>query len=157
MPEFDSQATRKGLYLHCNASLLLISTERLTEDQGHPVSPCSQREASTRQVQLEVCCAARWFLVMFICAYSSAQLLEPFRLNPEAYNPLRFHPNNTDQRHPYAYIPFSAGSHNCIGQNFAFKEERLVISSLVSRFHISLDEEKGRIQQRRYWLSQNPL
>lgn len=66
--------------------------------------------------------------------------------NPYEYNPLRFHPSNAERRHPYAYIPFSAGGHNCIGQNFAFKEERIVISSLISRFQVSLDTHMQNVK-----------
>ena len=58
--------------------------------------------------------------------------------NPEEYDPLRFHPSNADRRDPLAYIPFSAGHRNCIGQNFALNEERVVIATIINRFCISL-------------------
>ena len=63
--------------------------------------------------------------------------------DPLVYDPMRFHPSNEElhSRDPMSYLPFSAGSRNCIGQNFALNEEKVVIASFVRKFSFSLDKD----------------
>ncbi|XP_042658780.1 cytochrome P450 4F22 [Tyto alba] len=61
---------------------------------------------------------------------------------PQVYNPLRFSPENSQGRSPLAFIPFSAGPRNCIGQSFAMAEMKVVAALTVARFAIRLDAER---------------
>ena len=56
--------------------------------------------------------------------------------NPDQFDPSRFADGSAtnEQRSPFAFIPFSAGSRNCIGQRFANLEERVILSTIFRRF-----------------------
>ncbi|XP_052075393.1 cytochrome P450 4F4-like [Mytilus californianus] len=56
----------------------------------------------------------------------------------EVFRPERFLQEDITDRHPYSYIHFAAGSRNCIGQNFAMNEIKVIISRLVQRYKVSL-------------------
>ena len=57
-----------------------------------------------------------------------------FWTDPERFNPDRFAPENKKAVHRFAYIPFGAGPHQCIGKHFALLEAHLLLALLAQRY-----------------------
>ncbi|EDV20731.1 uncharacterized protein TRIADDRAFT_31445 [Trichoplax adhaerens] len=59
--------------------------------------------------------------------------------NPNDYDPDRFSIENINNRDAFEYLPFSAGQRNCIGQQFAMNEIKVVVAKIIHHFYLEID------------------
>ncbi|HZW02487.1 MAG TPA: cytochrome P450 [Anaerolineaceae bacterium] len=57
---------------------------------------------------------------------------------PDRFDPERFLPERSQDRHRFAYYPFGGGPRLCLGNNFALTEAQLVLARVLQRFRLHL-------------------
>jgi cytochrome P450 len=72
-----------------------------------------------------------------LCSYIT-QRHPDFWEQPDVFDPERFTPERAAARHKGAYFPFLSGPHQCIGNEFALLEMRIIIAMIVREFELTL-------------------
>jgi cytochrome P450 len=62
--------------------------------------------------------------------------------DPTRFEPERFLPEGRALHHDLAYMPFGAGQHKCIGNNFALMEGPLLLAMIAQRYELDLMPER---------------
>jgi cytochrome P450 len=61
-----------------------------------------------------------------------------FWADAETFDPERFAPDRSKNRHSWSFIPFSGGPRTCIGNMFALVESSILIAQILRRFDIEV-------------------
>lgn len=66
--------------------------------------------------------------------------------DPLTFNPSRFEAEtNNEKNNVYAYVPFSAGPRNCVGQKFAMLEMKSIVSKLIRNYELTIAKENENL------------
>jgi cytochrome P450 len=63
---------------------------------------------------------------------------------PEKFDPERFAPGRVETIPQYAWIPFGAGPHVCIGQSLALNEMMLIVPTILQKYRLSFAPDQPR-------------
>jgi cytochrome P450 len=66
--------------------------------------------------------------------------------DPDRFDPERFAPQRAAARHRFAYLPFSGGPRQCIGNEFAQMEAVLLVTMMTQRYRIALADPERTIE-----------
>ncbi|XP_052565599.1 cytochrome P450 3A19-like [Culex pipiens pallens] len=115
----------------------LVYTEQVVKETMRlfPIGPIVARKVTgdVRLTQVTVPAGANVAIPIFKLQRNP----EYWGSDAEAFDPERFSPERTARRHPYCYIPFTAGLRNCVGIRYSWQLMKVALVHLLWRFRFS--------------------
>ncbi|KAK7603326.1 hypothetical protein V9T40_003325 [Parthenolecanium corni] len=68
--------------------------------------------------------------------------------DPERFDPERFSPDNIAQRHPYAFLPWSAGYRSCMGKKFATLELKIILCHIIRKVIVTTKLQRNDVKMK---------
>lgn len=75
-------------------------------------------------------------IVLFVMFRDPEYFPEPAKFDPDRFINGIYSEHNATASSAFAYIPFSAGARNCIGQKFAMLEMKSIVSIILRHFEL---------------------
>lgn len=97
----------------------------------YPAAPVIPRRVARRSTIDDITLAPG--STVLLSPYLTHRLAD-FWDDPYEFRPERFGTDREWRRHRFAYLPFGAGAHQCLGNHVAMVEGQLAIAGLLSRF-----------------------
>ncbi|XP_014767422.2 probable cytochrome P450 313a3 isoform X2 [Drosophila ananassae] len=125
--EVEYSDLQKLVYLDCvlNETLRLIPTT--------PVSPRETKE----DVRLSNGVLVPKGVILAIDIFNIHRNKDIWGHDADTFDPNRFLPENSRQRHPFAFIPFAKGKRNCIGWRYAQITLKIALAKIIRNYSFS--------------------
>jgi cytochrome P450 len=87
---------------------------------------------------------------VIMCCHSANHLDPLFHDDPETFDPERWlkpsKSQETLKKYPSTFIPFSMGARNCLGQNLAQNEARIILGFFMKKFEYELADKNYKLR-----------